>query len=683
MSVLFNPNAAQKEAVSHFEGPCAVLAGPGSGKTFTIINRVENLIRERKVSASEILVLTFTRAAATEMKSRFRETMPDDEVVFGTFHSVFYLALRKKRSYKILTEEERLGFIKESYQLILKKRNAINNNDIKETNKFIHGDDIIEISNLISKAKNTRILPRDCHLNILSTTEFYELLKLFERKKRQIGRIDLDDILLLTLNLLLGKDETILRYISRFKFILVDEFQDCNNVQYDILRVISKKDNNLFVVGDDDQSIYGFRGASPGIFRDFENDYPQSKLIKLNINYRSVAEIVNFATHVITANKSRFLKDLRAHNVQIRNKKMTIANNFGLNPIIRNCFKNSKEEAVFIVTEIEKIRKLAQKKGIAQPSIAVLYRSESDSKELTKALKTTALAHVKVNKKNGSDDRNKESESIKDIKAYIRFAKAYTGSEEVYQNNLDLVKDFIRIANNPQREISRDALRFEKLTSPKDLIMALKQANRYNSSTLNAIFKLEWDIKMLCEISPEMRIKYIENNLICEYKSKKKMNFEIEKNLQISKKSAPSFSFDTAEEMSLNTQDIHLSTGSIKTQTKSDKYNNIPIYDYYKILNSDSTNAYYVSEICENNPNISEPVNIMTLHSAKGLEFDIVFIIGANEGNIPHLSAVTKAQVEEERRLFYVGLTRARELLYISFVETKNGRDLLPSRFLK
>ena len=299
-------NQAQAEAVAHKNGPCMVLAGPGSGKTLTIAKRIEYLITKYKVRPEEILVITFTKYAANEMKNRFRQIIGTSgvPVTFGTFHGIYYGILKWAyglNQANLLLEEEKIQLIKQ----IAVSMDWGEISDAEEE-KDILEELAIEIGNV----KNNCYDIQSYESSRYGTNRFRELYQSYEKEKRKLRKIDFEDMLVMCRDLFRSRPDILEKWQKKFRYILVDEFQDVNQAQYDVVRMLAEPENNLFVVGDDDQSIYGFRGAKPGIMMEFRKNYPESKQILLNINYRSTAHIVRGALRVIAHNQERYEKEI-------------------------------------------------------------------------------------------------------------------------------------------------------------------------------------------------------------------------------------------------------------------------------------------------------------------------------------------------------------------------------------
>ena len=291
-------NKAQAQAIAHKNGPCMVLAGPGSGKTTVITKRIEYLIQKHKVKPEEILVITFSRAASREMKERFHTLCfgKSYPVTFGTFHGIYYGILKWAyhiNSKNIFSEEEKkqlLYSVIESLEL-----------DTDDEKDFVQ-----EVAEEIAIVKNNRILLEEYHASCCDDVIFRQIFKRYERERKAKRKIDFDDMLVLTYQLFAERPDILKQWQKKYRYILVDEFQDVNVVQYDVIRMLAEPDNNLFIVGDDDQSIYGFRGARPEIMLNFPKDFPGAKEIILDVNYRSTKANVSCASRVIGNNKERF-----------------------------------------------------------------------------------------------------------------------------------------------------------------------------------------------------------------------------------------------------------------------------------------------------------------------------------------------------------------------------------------
>ncbi|MBO5460953.1 MAG: ATP-dependent helicase [Ruminococcus sp.] len=601
-------NQAQKKAVMHSAGPCLVLAGPGSGKTLTIVNRIKYLIEKQKVRPEEILVITFTKYAAAEMKLRLKSLMggKDIPVTMGTFHGIYYGILKwayKLGPQNILSEEEK-------YQLV---REIINHQEIEI---FDEEDFLQEIVTEIGIVKNNRLDIEEYQAKRCSSAVFYNIYTEYETHRKQLRKIDFDDMLVLCYQLFTQRPDILKMWQKKFKYILVDEFQDINQVQYDVIKMLAEPERNLFVVGDDDQAIYGFRGADPKLMFTFKEDYPEAEQILLGINYRSTKNIVKNARKVIENNQQRFEKELTARKES------------GMALHVQET-KDSVEESEYIA---EKIAERVQSK-VPLEKIAVLYRTHTDARALVEK-----LVESKIPFQMREHMPNIYQHFIaKDIAAYFHLAMG-TGTRS----------DFLQIMNRPKRYIARESIG----NNPKISFEEMRRFYIDKEWMQDRIDQMEWDIKMLKKMAPFAAVQYIRKKIgydefLREYAASRKMQFAdfSEVFAEIEEAMRP---FESFEEWFTHVEEY---TASLK--------------------------------LCEQRRELTgEGVRMMTMHAAKGLEFDTVFIIQANEGRIPYQKALKEENEEEERRLFYVAMTRAKELLQITYVKQKNGKEKSPSRFI-
>lgn len=355
-------NEAQSMAVRHNKGPMMVLAGPGSGKTTVIVGRIQNLVEKQGVNPSNILVITFTKAAAKEMEERYlalEQESSGGRVSFGTFHSVFFRVLKLAYQYdgaNIVREEQKVQFIREEMgKLSL---------DVEDEKEFIHS-----ILGEISAVKG-EMIPLDHYYSKNCSEEIFKsLYKSYEEQMRRQGLLDFDDMLVMCCQLFRERKDILSAWQRKYQYILIDEFQDINRIQYEVVRMMALPENNLFIVGDDDQSIYRFRGAKPELMLGFMKDYPQAKQILLDMNYRSTPQIVNRAGLLIQHNKTRFPKAIRA--VKGNGK-----------PVITNVFQNGTLEVVAICEEIRDYLRA----GIPFEEIAVLFRTNQGPRLLVEKM---------------------------------------------------------------------------------------------------------------------------------------------------------------------------------------------------------------------------------------------------------------------------------------------------------
>jgi len=610
-------NEKQIEAIKHKDGPMMVLAGPGSGKTMVITHRVKYLINNYNINPKEILVITFTKATAEEMKIRFEDLTKGEsfskQVSFGTFHSFFFRILRMHYKYSIgnvLKEEHKYNLLKQ-----IANHLEIQYEDEQE---FIN-----ELQNEISLMKNELIGMEYYNSMVCSTEKYKEVVNLYENYKSKNKLIDFDDMLCKCYELLVN-DENILKYWqSKYKYILIDEFQDINRVQYETTKLIAGKYNNLFVVGDDDQSIYKFRGARPEFLLDFPKDYENTSTVILDINYRSTKNIVDASKRVISNNENRYEKEI-----------VTLKED-GKKPIKIEC-KDSEEEAKVIAERFIKLNK----SGTPFKEMAVIYRTNIQSRAIVDIFMDMNIPFTVRD----------QVQSVynhwvaKDIIAYLKLVLDKSENES-----------FERIINKPKRYINK---------------YIVTEAKKRGKLLIDEIYHIEdlkrWQIDRLEELRFQLQhikgkptykaIKYIRktigyDNYLIEYAEYRNIGIkglkEILDEIQESCKN-----YEEVEQWLAHIDEVNQ---EVAEQKKTKIYNN---KDEDKIV-------------------------LTTLHGAKGLEFENVWITGVVEGVIPHEKSVKPSDVEEERRLFYVGMTRAKKSLFLSTVETKYEEEVNKSRFLE
>lgn len=456
-------NKSQIQAISHMDGPAMVLAGPGSGKTTVITHRIKNLIEKAEVRPENILVVTFTKAAAISMQKRFSTLMNGGKgqlVTFGTFHSVFYKILKKSRRYEateILSERQKTDYIRE-----IIGRYGISSNDISELSQNIIND----IGNIKGNMLNAQEYEPSC----CKKEDFIKVYNAYNLELKKDGKMDFDDILR-ECYLLLCENHTILeQWRELYKYILIDEFQDINRIQMNIIELLASPLNNIFVVGDDDQSIYGFRGARPEIMIEFKDYYPEAELIVLNVNYRSTQSIINVAGRVIENNKTRLDKCAHANNDK------------DFQPDIRK-FRNQVEELKFVVSKIKEY----ENQGISLSEMVILVRNNSQIQEISSFLKNR-----KIEAESGKHRSNIYNGMVaKDILSYVRGALKFDGT---YFN-----EDLIYVLNKPQRYISRQVV--------LSVNMNISAVRRIYSK--NNIDSFLFHIEMIRKLPPQAALSYI------------------------------------------------------------------------------------------------------------------------------------------------------------------------------
>lgn len=587
-------------------GPC----GPGSGKTLTIAKRIEYLIMKHKVRPEEILVITFTKYAAWEMKNRTRSICGPSSyaVTFGTFHGIYYGILKwayRLNQSNLLSDEEKYRILRE----ILPGIDWDQEPEADEEKDYLQ-----ELAIEIGNVKNNCMDIEEYEPVKYTTEKFRKLYRTYEETKKKYRKIDFEDMLIQCRDLFMKRPDILKKWQEKFQYILVDEFQDVNQAQYDVVRMLAAPQDNLFVVGDDDQSVYGFRGAKPGIMMEFMKDYPKARQILLDVNYRSSGYIVKGALRVIGNNKIRFEKKIEA----FRKPDETVHVQEVKDPV---------QEAEYVLERIREYRE----KGVSYTEMAVLYRTNVDARAMSELMTEYQIPFVMKEHLNNIY----EHFIALDMISYLRLS----------QGEYDR-KYFLQIANRPNRYLTRESMKTGNVSYE-----SLRRYYRDKDWMVDRIDQLEWDMKMICDKTPYAAIQYI----------RKRMGYdEFLKEYAAYRKISSEDLFAVLEEIWQNSKGY----GTIKEWFEH-------IESYGKMLKE------------QNKKNgEKEGVNLMTMHAAKGLEFDTVFVIEANEGICPYKKATADEEIEEERRLFYVAMTRAKRKLVISYVKEKNGKDLLPSRFV-
>ena len=603
-------NHAQTEAVAHNEGPCMVLAGPGSGKTLTIAKRIEYLIMKHKVRPEEILVITFTKYAANEMKNRARSVCGPASyaVTFGTFHGIYYGIL--KWAYHL--DQSNLLSDEEKYRMLRQILAEIEWDQEPEADE--EKDYLQELAIEIGNVKNNCLDIEQYEPVKYTKSLFQKLYLIYEERKKQYRKIDFEDMLVSCRSLFMSRPDILEKWQQKFKYILVDEFQDVNQAQYDVVRMLAAPQNNLVVVGDDDQSVYGFRGAKPGIMMEFMKDYPQAKQILLDVNYRSTGYIVKGALRVISNNHMRFEKKIEA----FKKNEETVHVQEVTDP---------PQEADYVLEKIKEYKE----KNIPYTQMAVLYRTNLDARALSEKLMEYQIPFTMKEQLNNIYDHF----IAQDLMCYFHLS----------QGELER-RYFLQIANRPKRYISRESMSGGKVSYD-----SLRKFYKEKDWMVNRIDQLEWDMKMIKDKTPYAAIQYIRKSMgydefLKEYAAYRKLDVE---NLMT-----------ILEEIWQNSKGY---------RTIGEWFNHVEKYrELLKGQNQKKADA--------------EGVSLMTMHAAKGLEFDTVFIIEGNEGSTPYKKAQSDEEIEEERRLFYVAMTRAKRKLTVCYVKEKNGKDMTPSRFV-
>ena len=582
-----------------------VLAGPGSGKTFVITHRIKYLIEGPGINPAHILVVTFSRAAAKEMKDRFEKLCSKSLVTFGTFHSVFFNLLKTAYGFsseQIASDELRYTLIKE-----LIKRNAIENEDINT----LAGN----LLNEIALVKQDNISIKNYYSNSISSDTFKKIYIDYESELEARGKLDFEDMLSLTYELLSERSDILKAVQNRYRYILVDEFQDINFLQYNIIKLMAGEKQNITVVGDDDQSIYRFRGARPEIMLGFERDFRNVKKVFLDINFRSSTQIVNASTKLISFNSKRFPKNFKAKNGDGA-------------PVSLIEFKNPFLEVNSIIKDIKDYIKSGQDIN----SIAVLYRTNLSPRLLIERLMRNNIPFTIRDAIPNLFDHW----VAKDIISYIKLAI-----------NMGDKSDLLRISNKPNRYISRDSL-----SSSRANIETLFDYYDDKSYMIKRIVELREHLRTIKNLKPATALRYIRN--VVGYDE---------------------YIEEYCDMNGVESDECYSILGDLENSAA--EYNTFN--DWF--VHMDEYKDELIEARRKSNEN-DKGVRLMTFHSSKGLEFDIVYIIDVNEGSVPYKKAKGVDEIEEERRMFYVAMTRARKKLFICYCVENFGKSIGKSDFV-
>ncbi len=614
MNLLNGLNDKQKEAVLHIDGPCLVIAGAGSGKTRVLTTRIANLI-ENGIPSYNILAITFTNKAAKEMRDRLSNIVPDNNAFVGTFHSLGVRIIRENapllgldRNFSIIDSDDVISLIKK----IMKDKGLdpkltppayIRNKISNIKNEMLSSEDIVKFYNT----------PQDKVAEVV----YYEYIDILKKN----NSVDFDDLLRLPVILFQENPDVLESYQDRYKYILIDEYQDTNEVQYKLSKLLAKKYKNIFIVGDPDQSIYMFRGANFRNILNFEKDYKNAKVIPLEENYRSTKYILDAANSVIKNNKERKEKTLWS-NVGEGNKTKYLRAYDG------------KHEIQLVLDEIKKLLNDGYKKS----NIAVLYRTNAQSRVVEEMFLKANMPYKVV----GSYYFYNRKE-IKDLICYLR----------LILNNDDEIS-LRRVINVPKRGIGDATIaKIEEEAKEQNISMfqAISKGKEQQFKELIIHLTKESDNLSLTEL---IDLILTETGIREEYEAEK--NMENERRLEV------------LEEFKSITKTFEERTGSVS------------LADFLEEIS-------LIADITEHQDD-EDVVTLMTMHSAKGLEFEVVFLVGMEDGIFPHQNSFCEeGGLEEERRLCYVGITRAKEKLYITNAKRRMlyGKDVMnaPSRFIK
>lgn len=613
-------NKNQAQAVAHIDGPCMVLAGPGSGKTRIISQRIVSMVLDHDIPPTRILAISFTKASSLEMKKRTLVYGKDDrlnKVSFGTFHSSFFRILRRYAGVSLedlLLDLDRFKLVRS----ILKYLKISNYND----------DDVLDLLNEISLVKNELVDYRDYDSQSFEQETFQKAYRLYEDEKKRHGKIDFDDMLIQAYDLL-NNDPAILSIVRQvFKYILIDEFQDINRVQFELIRLIAGQENNLFVVGDEDQSIYGFRGARPDFMLEFDQYFPSARHILLDTNYRSSKDIVDLSLGLIKKNKKRHPKDLKA---------------FSKDPARISYIypKDTDDEARLVADQI--FDRVGSQKGADYGDFAVIYRTNRQARAFVDAFMDKRIPFIL---KDAPKTIYDHWVSL-DIIAYLRIAM------EIGSGG-----DWARVINKPFRYISKKSL--AKAEASMDFLDCLLNDEDIKDFQKKNLEDLYIDLNYVRGLSPQYGISYIRTTL--DYDR---------------------YILDYCHERRIKSQQIveildELEAAASPYRTILDFFKHIDQVREEVKKNADKTAGSSLATSAD------KGVVLTTMHSSKGLEFDNVYIVGVNEGIVPYqLGDDSKLDIEEERRLLYVAITRAKRFLVISSPLKRFGKKIGQSQFLK
>lgn len=606
MAKTLHPN--QIHAISHGTGPMLVLAGPGSGKTTVIIQRIRRLTEKMGVSPYRILVITFTKAAAEQMKTRYAALQGKTGVMFGTFHSIFFRILRQACGYsleQVLSEDERRNTMQ---KLVTEARISV-----QDQEEYIQ-----QFFSQYSLMKNQLQDVSDFMPEGLPKDEFVALTKKFDGWKRRNEKIDFDDMLTECYEVLSQDEKTRKMWQDRFDYILVDEFQDVNRAQYACLQMLAAPKNNLFVVGDDDQSIYGFRGASPSFMLDFPKDFPGTEKVFLDVNYRCSGRIIRLASQVIGTNMSRYEKNIKGDRDLGERINVFVA-------------KDSGEEAELIA---QKIARLLEE-GMPIEEIAVIFRTNIQGGAFARALFRRGIPyHLRDGGFHLYDHW-----IARDLAAYLFLAE-----------NRDSDASLLRIVNKPKRYISKDLLA-EAEQMPYGLLRSLHVCPSLQKWQAEHLESLEEDLRQIQKRKPYEALRYVRKVVgYDEYLS----------DYAVYRKASLSNMIENADEITETAKGTESGTEFVRKMEELSRQ--------MKEQSKQKGNTHGVT--------------LTTFHGAKGLEFGAVFLPSLAEGIIPYEKGRKGSALEEERRLFYVGLTRTKDRLFLSFTENRYEKPLKPSRFL-
>lgn len=601
-------NEGQQRAISSVEGPVLCIAGPGSGKTTAMVHRVQYMIEEKNIPPEKILVITFTRASAREMEQRFLHLVRGKHtgVTFGTFHSVFFSILKRAYGYRtgdIVTEEEK-------YRLL---RNIIR---AKQMEYEDEEDVITSFIQELGQMKSDMIPLEHFYSSCMGESVFRDIVREYEKEIIKAGKLDFDDMMVYCYELLMERQDIRQSLQKQYEYILVDEFQDINTIQYEITKMLAAPENNLFIVGDDDQSIYGFRGSKPEIMLHFKEDYPDAIEAFLQVNYRCSRNITEGALRVIGHNEVRFSKEI-------------ISGKDYEQPIGVHHVKSIKEECDHVLEKIRQYRK----EGIPYEDMAVIMRTNVQARMVVNRFMDYNIPFQMRDKMPCIYDHF----AVQNVLDYIRAAMG------IRDRGL-----FLRILNKPNRYLSR-----ELLHAPQFSFEDMKRQLKDKDWMIERLEQWEYELKILSGLKPFAAVNFV----------RKAIGYD-------------EYLKDYAKFRHIPVEDLLGTLDELQELAKTFK----TFGEWF-----DGIQAYRNSleeHMEKGKQDLTRGVTITTMHSAKGLEYDVVFLLEANEGMTPYKKAGKPEEIEEERRMFYVAMTRAKNHLHIYDVKDYYNKELEPSRFL-
>lgn len=602
-------NEAQINAVRHGDGPMLLLAGPGSGKTTVLTHRIKYMIEQLGIRPDNILVITFTKAAANEMKTRFEMLAEGTRgVTFGTFHSVFFWILRNAYNYtvaNIASDTEKYAFI----------RDCVDRHGFKYDSQEDFAKNVLAEIGLV---KSGRIDINGYKSVSMKPEDFAVVYAGYENFLRNSGKLDFEDMLVFTYELLSERQDILSMWQDKFRYILIDEFQDINGIQYDIVKLLAGNRRNVFAVGDDDQSIYGFRGAAPSIMKRFPEDFENTAVECLNVNYRCSYDIVECSKRIISCNTDRYDKNLQSAYEPGKSGRVHVVKVADVGEQNRQIVKKIREE---------------NGAGIPFSDMAVIYRTNTQPRGLASKLMENGIPFSM-------------RDSIPNIFTHF-----------LAQNVIDYIKvaigdrsrsTVLKIINKPNRYVSRDSMD-SAVVNFEDVMEYYKD----NYRTVNNIKVLVNDLDRLSKLPPYAAVNYIRKAIGLD-----------------------AYARDYAEYRGISQDDYADILDELQESARD-----FPSFDkWYEYIDE------YTRSLYEKNRRMTvgtDSVTLSTMHGVKGLEFSHVFIIDAVEGVTPHKKSVREERIEEERRLFYVAVTRAKYGLYIYVPKKVYGKSCQTSRFVQ